>query len=411
MQPKKESFFRRYFSLYAVLIVGIVAFGTGFFVGAEEVNKLSPEEAFPKLVDSVQGHAENGLDPLIFDMVWERVDEKYVDQPVEREDLFYGAISGVVDGLNDPYSTFFPPEATKKFKEELSGEFEGIGAEIGIKENGLRVVAPLNGSPAELAGLRPGDLILQIDGSDSGSLSLDEAVNLIRGPEGTEVTLTIYRLEDDEPLQIKITREKIELKSVLVDVKEADGKKIGIITITSFAEDTTANFYNRVSELLLQEVDAVVLDLRNNPGGFLNSAVKISSAWVSSGSIVYEQYSDGSRIPHDATGDSPFESMPTVVLINEGSASASEIVAGALKDFEKATLIGATSFGKGSVQDFEEFRDGSSLKLTVARWLTPNGELIDGYGVTPNQEVEFTFEDYEAKRDPQLDAAINHLTK
>lgn len=407
----KERFFKRYFVYYTVIIVGIFSFGAGFFIGAERVNQLSPEEAFPKLVETVEGKTDGDLDPAIFEMVWDRVGEKFVDQPVDQETLFYGALGGIVDGVGDPYSVFFPPERTATFKDELQGQFEGIGAEIGIKDEQLQVIAPLAGTPAAEAGLLPGDLILTIDGTESATLSLEEAVFMIRGEQGTEVTLLIFRADAGEPFEVKITREKIDVESVSFEVMEIGEKKIGYIKIVSFSDDTTSGFKKAVRELLVEDIDGVIVDLRNNPGGFLVSSVDIASAWIEDGTIVYEQYSDGSRIPHDSDGKVTLGHINTVVLLNEGSASASEILAGALQDHRKATIIGEQSFGKGSVQDFEEFRDGSSLKLTVARWLTPNGTLIEGQGITPDQIVEYTFEDFQNDLDPQLDAALDFFVE
>jgi carboxyl-terminal processing protease len=325
--------------------------------------------------------------------------------------MFYGALAGMVSGVDDPYSVFFDPEASKEFMSEINGNFDGIGAEIGLKDEEITVIAPIAGSPAETAGLRADDHILAIDSADTASMTVNDAVSAIRGDKGTNVTLIVERDGEAAPISITITRDTIHIDSVKSEMVTVSDKKLAVITVTHFNSDTTAKFQEAMNAVLLEQPAGVVLDLRNNPGGYLDAAVDMVSKFLPEGStVLYEQSSDQTQKPYNTSGASPLEHMPTVVLINGGSASASEIVSGALQDTEAATLIGETSYGKGTVQNVENFDDGSTLKLTVARWLTPNKHQIDKVGIHPDYEVVLTNDDYANKRDPQLDAAKLFLT-
>lgn len=343
--------------------------------------------------------------------IWSTVKDRYVEEPPSDVDMFYGAVSGMVGSLGDPYSVFFDPEIAAKFATELEGEFEGIGAEIGIKQDQLTIIAPLPGTPAERAGIKAGDKILGIDGVDTLGMSVEDAVSRIRGDKGTMVKLLVARDGLKEPKEIEITRDTITVESVkwsfVTDKKS--GKRVARITVSHFNERTLAKFNEAVRALLLEDVSGIVLDLRNNPGGFLDTAVDMAGEWVSHDVIVVEKFSDGTKKNYASDGGARLSEIPTVVLVNGGSASASEIVAGALQDYGKAKLVGEKTFGKGSVQDYTEFEDGSALKLTVALWLTPKGRSINKEGIVPDVEVEMTDEDYEAEKDPQLDRAVELL--
>ncbi len=395
------------------LMVFIAGMGIGFIAGTNDksYDQLSYEEARDLLdEDLLKSTSDKAADFELFWRVWTLVQQKYVDQPVDDEALLYGAIAGIVEGIDDPYSLFFTPEDSEKFLSEINGSFEGIGAEVGLKEDQLTIIAPLSGSPAEASGLLAGDRVLAIDGVETAFMSLDDAVNRIRGEGGTNVLLTIERSGEEDFLDIAVTRDRIKISSVEWNLLESEDKKIVHLQLTHFNSDTPAAFKEAVNEFLLEQPDGIVLDLRNNPGGFLDASIEIASQFIDEGlPVVFEEGSDGVQDVYTATGASPLGGIPLVVLINGGSASAAEILAGALQDYELATLIGTTSFGKGTVQDLQTFEDGSSLKLTVARWLTPKKNLINKIGIYPDYYVDRTAEDYSNEVDPQLDNAINYL--
>lgn len=348
-------------------------------------------------------------------ILWDALDvinKKYVDGPVDQQELLYGAVSGAVASLGDPYSVFLTPQKSQQFQDDLRGEFSGIGAEIGIRQDKLMIVSPLEGSPAKKAGLRPLDVVLAVDGESAFDFSLDEAVSKIRGQKGTTVVLTILSDGDDESRDVSIVRDKIVVKSVESEIKEIDGQKIGIIKLRRFGEDTKGDLDRTIVNLLNENIKGVVLDVRNNPGGFITSAIDIASNWISEGQVVVsEQFGDGQLNHYRASGISRLSGMPTMVLINEGSASASEIVAGALSDYGLATLVGKQSFGKGSVQELIDLPDNADIKITIAKWLTPNGSNINIDGIAPDVEVDLTEENIDNFEDPQLDRALEVLSE
>lgn len=402
---------------YALGAVGAVLLLVGFFAGIA-VSELKTESAteilgMGRLVNTdirPPSGLQEDIDFGNFWDVWEIVKSRYVNQPVDEVDMFYGAIEGVLASLEDPYSLYLDPEMADDFESELSGKFEGIGAEIGIKQDQLKIIAPLPDTPAERAGLMAGDSIYAIDEVDTFGMSIDEAVSRIRGPKGTEVTLLIVR-EGDEPRDVVITRDTITVDSVRWEIVEKDGARIGVIRIFHFNETSGPAFDEAVQSILVENPDGVVLDMRNNPGGFLDTAVDVAGEWILRDVVVMEKFSDDSTRNYMSDGNSRFADMPTVVLVNGGSASASEIVAGALQYHGKATVVGEQTFGKGSVQDYMEFEDGSALKLTIALWLTPGGQSIEQEGITPDEEMELTLEDFDADRDPQYDRALEIIAE
>lgn len=341
----------------------------------------------------------------LFWEVWESLSANYVDQDkLNDKKMFYGAIRGMVDSLGDPYTVFMEPKIAKEFEDDLAGQkFEGIGAEIGIKNDVLTIIAPLPDMPAEKAGLKAGDKVLAIDDESTAGINIDEAVDKIRGPKDTIVTLSIAREGVDELLKISITRGAIVVKSVRTTMRD-DG--IFVIKLTNFNGDTEGLFNDAVKEAISLDPKGIILDLRNNPGGYLDTAIEIASEWIEDGLIVSEQYSDESKNEHLARGRARLKDYKTVVLVNQGSASASEIVSGALQDNNLAIIVGETTFGKGSVQVLNNFSDGSSVKVTVAKWLTPNGRSINDEGVEPDVIVDYTNDDYNNDNDPQMDKAI-----
>jgi carboxyl-terminal processing protease len=339
--------------------------------------------------------------------LWQMLKNKYYEQPVKDRDLFYGAMTGLAGSLGDPYTTYFEPQSASDFQQSLSGRFEGIGAEIGIKDGLLTIVAPLADTPAERAGLLAGDVIVEIDGQDTTDMTVDKAVSLIRGAHGTQVTLSIVRLDQKKPpFDVKITRDVIQIKSVKVAWKKGN---VALLEISHFNEDTIDAFQQAVGEILRHDPKGVILDLRNDPGGFLEAAVNVSTEWVGKGIVLKERRQGKIVSEMHGTGSARFGDIRTVVLVNQGSASASEIVAGALQDAKKATLVGMKTFGKGSVQEYQTLPDGSAVKITVAEWLTPNGRTIHKVGLSPDIVIDRTSDDYAAKRDPQLTWAEDFL--
>jgi carboxyl-terminal processing protease len=357
-----------------------------------------------------QGRLSSDIDFSLFWKTWDLIKTNYVDQDkLTDKQMFYGALSGLVSSVDDPYTVFMNPEESKLFNEDLTGTFSGIGAEVGLRNDVVTIIAPLAGTPAERAGLRSGDKVYAIDKQSTVGLTVDEAVKKIRGDKGTTVTLTIAR-NGDKLRDISITRDTIVVKSVATNYDQASG--LYTITVSNFNADTEPLFQAAIQDIERQKPRGLILDLRNNPGGYLDAAVAIASFWISDGVIVSEQFSNQSATqPQHARGLAPLAGLPTVVLINQGSASASEIVAGALMDHQQATTIGKTTYGKGSVQVVRDLPDGSMVKITTAKWLTPNGTSINDKGIKPNIEVELTEDDFNKNVDPQMVKARQFLLK
>lgn len=349
----------------------------------------------------------------IFWKVWEAIDEKYPQAgEVGTKERIYGAINGLVAAFDDPYTIFFDPEETKMFEADISGNFSGVGMEVGKKEGILTVIAPLKGTPAERAGIQAGDKILQIDDTNTTGLSVEKAVSLIRGEEGTSVKLTIRRGTESDPREITVVRDIIEIPTLETEILARDGSKIFVIKLYGFSANSTGLFRSALREFANAKTDKLILDLRGNPGGYLNAAVDISSWFLPAGKVVaIEDFGDEKEEKlYRSKGYNVFrENLKFVILIDGGSASASEIVAGAMRDHGLAKLVGEKSYGKGSVQEVVNITPATLFKVTVAKWLTPNESLIDGVGLTPEFEVELTQEDAEAGRDPQMDKAVEVL--
>jgi carboxyl-terminal processing protease len=342
--------------------------------------------------------------------VWDLLKKKYVDKStLDAREMLYGAINGMLAASGDPYTTFFDPKEKKNFEEEIKGSFEGIGAEMGIRDDILTIIAPLEGTPAEKAGLMAGDKILKIDDESTVNLSIDEAVSRIRGKKGTEVKLTIFRNGDEESRDITVPRAVIQVKSVRYEMKE---NGIFYVRLNQFGEETDAEFARALIVASRENTRGIILDLRNNPGGLLTQAVDIASVFLPQDTVVViEEDADGKREEMRAKRGQELVGLPVAILINEGSASASEILAGALRENrEDVRLIGKKSFGKGSVQEYVNVTRDTAVKITIAKWLTPNGNQINNVGIKPDEEVGLKREDVEAGRDPQLDKATEALT-
>lgn len=385
-----EKFKKFFIFVFFLSFIGAVFYG-GFLYGKFQCKICPPED-------------------IDFSLFWEayyKLKEKFVDkEKLDIQKIIYGAISGMAKSLGDPYTVFYTPEEAKKFKEDIRGSFEGIGAEIGIRKGQLVIVAPLEGSPAQKAGLRPGDKIIKINDILTVDLTLDEAVSLIRGPKGTEVTLTILREGWDQPKEFKIIRTVIKIPSVKFEIKTTPkGKEIAYIKIFQFYENTSQDFTLIANEILKKGVKKIILDLRNNPGGVLQEAENIASWFLKKDQIMV--IVEGERKEEHRTKiDGKFSDFQIVVLINNGSASGAEILAAALRDNRGAILVGEKTFGKGSVQEPEVLSEGSLLKITTAKWLTPKGQYISELGLEPDIVVKMTEEDFEEGRDPQLEKAL-----
>lgn len=353
------------------------------------------------------------IDFKLFWDTWDLLSREYVDKKaIDPQKLFYGAISGMVAAVGDPYTVFLPPEAQKASKDDLNGSFEGVGMELGFNsDKRLVIIAPLDGTPASRAGLKAQDFIVKIDKKDATNLTLPEAVKLIRGIKGTEVTLTIFREGEDEPREVKLTRDTIVVKSVILSFKETESKKkIAYLKLTRFGERTKDEWNTAVSDILSSGTVGVVLDMRNNPGGFLDGAVFIASEFLENGDVVLQENQKGDRIPYKVTRRGKILKLSLVALINKGSASASEIVAGAMQDRKRAKLVGEKSFGKGTIQEAEELPGGTGIHITTAKWLTPLGRWVnDTEGLEPDVKIEVDKKNIDKDKDAQLDKALELL--
>jgi carboxyl-terminal processing protease len=394
-KPIKSNFIKKSKTPVFLLIAFLSIFLIGYWIGQQTIAcKVCPPEK---------------IDFSLFWETWNKLSSYYVDSSgLDEQKMIYGAISGMVKSLGDPYTSFFPPDETKKFLEDVNGSFEGVGMEISNKKGQLEIVAPIDGTPAQQAGLRAGDKIIKIDDKSTVDMSTEEAVSLIRGPKDSEVVLTIFRNGWDNTKEFKIKRAVIEVPSLSLEIMNDGKEDIAYVKLYNFNENADRDFTKAVADILNSPAKKIILDLRNNPGGYLEVAQRIASWFVDPGqTIVIEDF--GGKKPEQvfkAVGTPRLGSYPLVVLINEGSASASEILAAALKENRDATLVGKTSFGKGVVQELLSLSDNSSLKVTVAKWLTPNRNLINEKGIEPDVKVDITDEEYQNGKDPQMDKAL-----
>lgn len=391
----------------SLALLGIFLFGLSLFVVGYVMGVGGPENIQQRLVDK---DAPTRYKDIDFSKFWEalgKVEDSYIGT-VDYNKIVDGAISGMVSSLGDPFSVYFNKDTLDTFNGEINGTFEGIGAELTARDGKLVVIAPLEGSPAEKAGIKTGDIIESIEGQSVGSMTLDEAVMKIRGQKGTLVTLNIIRSGSDKPIEIKIKRETINVKSV--DYKMGDDA-IAYIKILRFDNTTKNLISDAANNINKNKAKGIILDLRNNPGGYLDSSIEVASEFIKDGVVVIEQYKDGKKEELSVVGNGKLYDIPMVVLVNGGSASASEILAGAIRDHKRGILIGEKTFGKGSVQEMQPLSSGGALKLTMAKWLTPNGTVIDKNGLLPDIEVKYEEDKTDVKKDNQLEKAKEEIKK
>ncbi|NTU69353.1 S41 family peptidase [bacterium] len=410
MQNKKKIHFN-YKKLILPGIVGLLmasSFFGGLLLGGKGIIKeIGPLRIFQgqTVVNKDLGKPQE-VDFSLFWEAWDTLGREYY-QDTDYQKMLYGAIKGMAEATGDPYTVYMTPEETEEFNKEIEGSFSGVGIEIAKRNDLLVVISALPETPAAAAGLRSRDVILKIDNQDA-NITVDEAVSKIRGAEGTEVTLTIQR--GNEIKDVKITRKKISVKSVTVDYKKQAGKEVAVIKINQFNQDTVKDFQKIVDEILLKSVSGIVLDLRGNPGGYLNSSVSVASEFLDGGTVLFEEEKGGKKREIKTNEKARLSDIKLNVLIDEGSASASEILAGALQDRGRAKVIGQKSFGKGLVQMVFDLKKGS-FKITIAKWLTPNGKSINEQGITPDIDVKLSDEDLNNYKDPQLDKALEEVIK
>ncbi len=393
------------FQKYLVITLACISlFFAGFYFGKQGLDAKFVKKDY-KVQITRKDPPSKEVDFSLFWEVWETLNSTYLERPIDAQKMVYGAIKGMVESLEDPYTSFLPPQQNEEAEASLNGTYEGIGAELGEKENQIIVISPFDGSPAKEAGIRPGDAILKVDDKATVGMSVNDVVKLIRGDAGTVVKLTIGRKDNKEPIEITIKRGQIKIDSVTWEDKK-DG--IAYIRISRFGDDTNKVWDETVAKINTQMTDlnAIVLDLRGNPGGYLDSAIHIAGEFYKDEPVIFEEYASGKQVERTTQRIGSLNGVPVVVLIDEGSASASEILAAALRDHAGAVLVGQKSFGKGTIQDVRNFSDGSGVHITIAKWLTPKKEWVHNKGIEPNIKVEVTDEDIDQEKDPQLEKAI-----
>lgn len=397
--------------LIGAFVVAVLAFLAGVQVGA---NGISPIDRVTGVTNKDPQIATTTADFAPFWKAWTILNEKYAvthssSTPITDQQKVWGAIQGLAASYGDPYTVFFPPEQSKSFNEAVRGSFGGIGMEVGIKDGVLTVISPLKGTPAFNAGLKAADRILKIDGKSTADLSIEKAVSLMHGEVGTKVTLSIFRESDKREFDVDLIRAVIKIPTIETELKDG----VFVIKFYSFTAESPELFRNAVIEFSKQPTDKMIIDLRGNPGGYLESAVEVASFFLPEGKPIVRENGNRARTEekvYRSNGYNVFnDNLKLVILVNGGSASASEILAGALHEHGKAKLVGEKTFGKGSVQELVPLTDDTSLKVTIARWLTPNGLSISDNGITPDYVVKMTEDDIKAKRDPQLEKAYDVL--
>lgn len=415
---KKEPIKKPLFALKYVRNILIVVFGatfifaSGYYLGLRKF--YVDTYGYPKVhIDRTLPQAQKDLDFSLFWKVWDMLDQKYYDKSkLVPAKMVYGAIKGMVSSLGDPYTIFLPPVENKIVTEDLQGSFDGVGIQIGYRKDWLTVIAPVPNSPAAKKGVQSGDIIYgirdpgkNIEVKNTQGLSLQEAVSMIRGDKGTSVFLTLVREGVDKPFEVELVRDTLDVPSVVVDYVGPE-KKIAHITLSKFSADTETEWNKAVSEILTKDFSGIILDLRNDPGGYMKGAIDVGSDFIDQGKVVVIEQTATTKTDYKVEAMGRLKNRKLVVLINGGSASASEILSGALRDNNHTPLVGDTSFGKGTIQEPEEIDNGVGLHITIAKWLTPNGTWVNEKGLKPDYEVS---DDPNTSADEQLDKAISVL--
>ncbi len=398
-------------SIALALIVIAASFSVGVFVGEKHYPEIEKVTSLYKKEPQVL--LQPGTDFSPFWKAWNELNEKYVSykSTTTDQEKVWGAISGLAGSLGDPYTVFFPPLESKNFEASINGEFQGVGMEIGFRDRVITVIAPLKDTPAYKAGIKAGDKIIKIDGMPTNDMTVEKAVSLIRGPKGTTISISIFREGEKEPLEFKIVRDVITIPTIDTE-KRPDG--IFVIRLYSFSANAPLLFRNAIEEFANSGQDKLILDLRNNPGGYLEAAVDMASWFLPEGKVVVteENKNKSDKQIFRSKGYNIFtDKLKLIILVNAGSASASEILAGALSEHKVARLVGEKTFGKGSVQELVKITPETSLKVTIARWLTPNGVSISEGGLKPDIEVIPSKTDIEKQIDVQMDRAVEILLK
>lgn len=399
-----------------ILTVIIIIFGSGYKLGEYKTKiTLLPRQNYNITNANEKNEKIKNIDFNLFWETWDKVEKKFIDKKkLDPQKMFYGAIKGMVASLEDPYTFFLTPEENKQSKQDLEGKFEGIGAQLGMKEGRIIVVAPLKDSPAEKAGVLAGDFINKVDGVATKDWTLPQAVSKIRGPKETKVTLTLER--NGKELETTITRQEIKVPSIELSYEK---QKVAYLKVNQFGENTNDEWDKAVEQIKKRwqsrEIKGLILDLRDNPGGYLDGSVYLASEFLPLGTLVVKQESSGSSPKeYRVIRSGKLINIPLVILINKGSASASEILAGSLRDYKKATLVGEKTFGKGSVQEALDLKEGAGLHVTVAKWILPNGDWINSKGIEPDVKVENKLKEGNTLTkadDLQLEKAIEILIK
>ena len=396
-EPPRSSVGKGIGRIFGVLLLLFL----GVFIGRYIIPATQDGVADFSIVSSNDGNRQ-----LVFPTFWEAWDKLHGNylEKLDDKDLFYGAVEGMVRAAGDPYTAFSDPEETKQFQETLTGRFSGIGVEIGLRNGLVTVIAPLKGSPAEKAGIFAEDIVVAVDSEPiTQEMSLDDVVQRIRGPRGEEVVLTIARRDEDQTQDITVVRDEITIESATVTFED----NIAHVELSSFNGDTTQQFTNIAKQIQEQRPLGIIVDMRNNPGGYLQTSVDLASFFLQPGTVVVSEKGKEEKV-YKTKGGALFQDTPVVVLVNKGSASASEILAGALQDNRNTPVVGVTTFGKGSVQELISLKDGSSLRVTVAKWYTPKGNSISDEGIKPTVEVE---DNRDTDEDEQLQRAKEELQR
>lgn len=386
------------------IITALSLIGVGAVYGANSNNGWLYSNNVREVLQGGKTVNEKQMDMRLFWEAWGVLNRQYILEPLDGKKMVYGAVSGMTDALGDPYTVFLTPEENQQFLKDLDGVFSGIGAEIGYRDGLVVIVAPLKDSPAAKAGLLPKDKIIKIDDMEVRGVGVDAVIGMIRGEKGKAVKIQILR--DEEVLDFEIIRDTIINKTVSWNMKDG---QIAYISINQFNTDTALELESYADEILMKNPKGIILDLRSNPGGSLESVIEVAGKFIKKGGVVMIEKTNDKEKLHRARGGQFFEGLPMVVLVNQGSASAAEILAGALQDHKLAILVGKNTFGKGVMQEITNLYDGSALKVTVAEWLTPSGRNINKVGISPDVEVDYSLENYEKEQDPQLDMALERI--